>query len=144
MTDNEKQIRDLIEAKAAALRAKDPKGMVDAYADRVVVYNLAPPLRQSSDARDTTGVERWLATFTGPMDYEVRDLDVTIGGDVAFCTSINRLSATPAGSDEPFTLWHRVTLGLRRVDGTWRITHEHESVPFEMDGSMQAALNLRP
>jgi uncharacterized protein (TIGR02246 family) len=144
MTNDEKQIRELIEATAAALRAKDPEGMVHAYAEQVVVYNLAPPLRQTSDARDTAGVEQWLATFTGPMDCEVRDLDVTIGGDVAFCTGLKRLTAVPAGTDEPFTLWHRVTFGLRKVDGTWRITHEHESVPFEMDGSLRASVNLRP
>ena len=144
MTNDEKQIRELVEAKAAALRAKDPKAMVEAYAEQVVVFNLAPPLRQPSDARDTVGVEQWLATFSGPMDAEVRDLEITVGGDVAFCTSLNRLTAVPAGTDEAFTLWHRVTLGLRRIGGTWRITHEHESVPFEMDGTMQASLNLKP
>ena len=144
MTNDEKQIRELVEAKAAALPARDLDGMVHAYAEQVVVYNLAPPLRQSSDARDTAAVGKWVATFTGPIEYEVRDLDVTVGGDVAFCSSINRLTAVPAGTDEPFTLWHRVTLGLRRIGGTWRITHEHESVPFEMDDTMRASVNLQP
>ncbi len=144
MTNDEKQIRDLVEAKAAALRAKDPNGMTAAYAEHVVLYDLAPPLRQSADALGTAEVERWLATFTGPMDCELRDLEVTVGGDVAFCTGLKRLTATPAGTDEPFDLWHRVTLGLRKVDGRWQIVHEHESVPFEMDGSMLASLHLKP
>jgi ketosteroid isomerase-like protein len=144
MTDDETQIRNLIGARAAALRARDPRAMVAPYADRVVVFNLAPPLRQPTDARDPGPVERWLATFDGPMDCEVRDLEITVGGDVAFCTGLKRLSATPAGQDEAFDLWYRVTLGLRRTGGTWQITHEHESVPFEMDGSFQAAVTLRP
>jgi ketosteroid isomerase-like protein len=144
LPDDEKQIRELVEAKAAALRAGDPRGITAAYAEQVVVFDLAPPLRQHRDFRDPGPVEQWLATFAGPLDYEVRDLDVSVGGDVAFCTSLNRLSGTPAGTDDAFELWHRVTLGLRKVAGRWRITHEHESVPFEMDGSGRASLSLKP
>jgi ketosteroid isomerase-like protein len=28
--------------------------------------------------------------------------------------------------------------------GRWQVVHEHESVPFEMDGSFQASLGLQP
>jgi PhnB protein len=33
---------------------------------------------------------------------------------------------------------------LRRENGEWSIVHEHESVPFLMDGSDKAALDLKP
>jgi ketosteroid isomerase-like protein len=89
-------------------------------------------------------VAKWLATFEGPMSMEVRDLAVTAEGSVAFCTSLNCLTATPVGQPESFSLWFRVTLGLRRIDGRWQVVHEHESVPFEMDGSFQAAVGLQP
>jgi uncharacterized protein (TIGR02246 family) len=142
--NDEQQIRQLIEDRAAALRAKDAKGMVRPYAEGSVIFDLAPPLRQPGDARDPAPVEQWLATFEGPMDTEVRDLTVTIGDDVAICTSLDRLTATPRGETERFDLWHRVTLGLRRIDGRWQIIHEHQSVPFEMDGSSRASLDLTP
>lgn len=67
-----------------------------------------------------------------------------MGGDVAFCHSLNCLSATPRGSSESFHLWHRSTLGLRRIDGACLITHEHQSTPFEMDGSFRASADLKP
>jgi PhnB protein len=41
-------------------------------------------------------------------------------------------------------LWFRGTLVLRRTDGGWKIVHEHESVPFYMDGSFGAAIDLAP
>jgi ketosteroid isomerase-like protein len=63
---------------------------------------------------------------------------------VAFATSLDRLTATPKGMTDSFTLWFRVTLGLRRIDGRWLVTHEHESVPFEMDGSFRASVGLQP
>jgi hypothetical protein len=31
---------------------------------------------------------------------------------------------------------------LRRVDGRWRIVHDHSSVPFYLDGSYRAAVEL--
>ena len=41
-------------------------------------------------------------------------------------------------------LWFRETLGFRKIDGKWTITHEHSSVPFYMDGSFKAAIDLKP
>jgi ketosteroid isomerase-like protein len=38
----------------------------------------------------------------------------------------------------------RTTVGLRKIDGKWLIVHVHESVPFYMDGSDRAALDLKP
>jgi PhnB protein len=35
-------------------------------------------------------------------------------------------------------------LGLRQRRGAWRIVHAHESVPFLMDGSIKAAIDLKP
>ena len=77
------------------------------------------------------------------MTGEVRDLDVTVGGDVAFCTSLNRMAAA-AKQGEPMDIWVRTTLGLCKRDGRWRIVHEHVSVPFYMDGADRAALDLKP
>ena len=42
------------------------------------------------------------------------------------------------------SLWFRSTIGFRKTGGIWRITHEHNSTPFYMDGSDKAALNLQP
>jgi PhnB protein len=35
-------------------------------------------------------------------------------------------------------------LGGAQLDGSWRIVHEHDSTPFYLDGSLRAALDLRP
>jgi ketosteroid isomerase-like protein len=138
------EIRQVVLERAAAVAAKDAKAMVAHHAPTMVAYTLAPPLRQPPAGRDAGPVEEWLATFAGPMSMEVRDLEVTAEGSVAFCTSLNCLTATPVGQTESFSLWFRVTLGLRKIDGAWLVVHEHESVPFEMDGSFQAAIALQP
>ena len=37
-----------------------------------------------------------------------------------------------------------MTLALERRPEGWRIVHLHEFVPFHMDGSQRAALDLEP
>lgn len=138
------EIREVVERKAALLETGDVKAILSYYADTFVEYNLAPPLRQPGDGRDPAPLENWLAGFEAPPRREVTQLEITADGDVAFATSIDCLSATPRGSTESFSLWFRVTLGLRRIDGRWLVTHEHESVPFEMDGSFRASVTLEP
>src|SRR5579859_418280 len=92
------------------------------------------------------GLRNWFAGFDGPIEYEVRDRDlaVTSGAEVAFCHSLNRLSTPPRDAPQKFNLWFRATVCLRKIDGAWRITHEHNSTPFYMDGSFRAALDLTP
>ena len=49
------------------------------------------------------------------------------------------------GEGNPETdVWFRHTIGLRKIDGRWKIVHSHESVPFYMDGSDKAAVDLKP
>ena len=145
LTDDETRIRALIDDHVDAMRAGDADRLVAHYTPDAVTYTLAPPLRHTGpEARDPDGLRAWFATFDGPVDYEVRELAVTAGGDVAFCSSLNRLSATPGGTTESFDLWFRATLCLRKEGGGWLIAHEHTSTPFYMDGSFLAATDLQP
>ncbi|MEV4509124.1 nuclear transport factor 2 family protein [Dactylosporangium sp. NPDC049525] len=138
------EIREVIEGKAALLQKGDAEAILSHYAPSFVEFTLAPPLRQPGDGRNPAALEAWIATFEAPPRREVTQLEITTDGDVAFATSLDCLSAVPRGSTERFTLWFRVTLGLRRIDGRWLVTHEHESVPFEMDGSFRASTGLTP
>jgi ketosteroid isomerase-like protein len=138
------EIRDVIEARAGLLETGDVKAMIAYYAPQVVQFSLAPPLGTVIDGSDPVPVEQWMAGFEAPPRHAVTELDITTDGDVAFATSLDSMTAIPKGQTEPFTLWYRVTLGLRRLDGHWLITHEHESVPFLMDGSFRAAVDLEP
>lgn len=138
------EIREVIESKAALLQKGDASAVMAHYAPRFVEFTLAPPLRQAGDGRDPAPLTAWMATFEAPPRRTVTELEITADGDVAFATSLDCLTAVPRGATEPFTLWFRVTLGLRRIDGRWLVTHEHESVPFEMDGSFRASTGLTP
>jgi ketosteroid isomerase-like protein len=92
------------------------------------------------DMATADGVRVWLAGFGDqPFDYEVADLAVVVGGDVAFAHALGRM-----GSPGGFSLWFRFTVGLRKSQRTWQIAHLHASVPFYMDETRRAALDLTP
>jgi PhnB protein len=137
----EAQIRALIDDWARAMRAKDVEGVMAHYTADSVTFDLAPPL--ISTGADAEGLQAWFSTWRGPLGYEIRDLSITAGDDAAFCHSLNRLSGTK-NDGEKADVWFRLTLGLRKLGGAWRIAHQHESVPFYMDGSYRAAVDLKP
>lgn len=141
---DEKLLRELIGDLVQALRTKDSHRVLSHYAPDRVQFLLAPPLQYAgATAMDTNGLEEWFATFQGPLGYEVHNLNVTVSDDVAFGHSLNRMSGTKIDG-EKVDVWVRWTVGLRKIGSEWKITHEHESVPFYMDGSYKAAIDLKP
>ena len=142
---SEQQTRELMAAREAAMVARDASTLGSHYAPDVVAFTLAPPLvHRGAEVIDVPGRQAWFESFEGPIEYETRDLEVTIGGDIAYCHALNRLSTTPKGAPAAFDLWFRSTVCFRRVDGEWRITHVHDSTPFHMDGTLRAAVDLKP
>ena len=93
-TSDEARIRALIEDWADAVRDKDVERVVSYYAQDIVTFDLAPPLEHAGAAALRRSLEAWLSTFRGPVGWEVRDLSITTGDDVAFCHSLNRISGT--------------------------------------------------
>ncbi len=140
---DEAQIRQLIAGWVKAVRAKDINGLMDYYAPDILLFDLAPPLEYRGTDANRQNWEDWFATFQGPVGYEIRDLSITAGDEVAFCHSLNRIIGTRTDGEE-IDVWVRATVGFRKTDGKWKVTHEHASVPFYMDGSNKAALELKP
>jgi ketosteroid isomerase-like protein len=140
---NEARIRKGAEDFARALYDKDPDRVLAHYAPQVRIFDLAPPLQFEGAAaarRDT--LVAWFATWDGPIRCETRDLQIEIGGDLAVAHSLDHMSGTKTNGEKP-DLWFRTTVAYRKIDGDWRVTHVHESVPFDMT-TFQALLDLRP
>ena len=138
---DEAQIRGTIDARANAIRNKNVQGVLNQFAEKSVRFFLATPLQATSPLKED--LEGWFATWRGPIGYEIRDLKITAGDDVAFCHSLSRYSGTKIHGEEP-DVWFRDTLCFRKINGQWLITHAHESVPFYMDGTYKAAVDLKP
>src|SRR5262245_8957085 len=141
MPSDQEAVRATLDSLWRAIGEKKADEALARYAPNPVVFSLAPPLRQ--DAPGAAALNAWFDTWRGPIGVETRDVQVAVGGDVAFATSLNHMTGTKKDGEQ-IDLWFRATCGLRRIDGRWLVAHEHESVPFLMDGSYRAATDLKP
>ena len=139
--DDEAAIRQLIDTLAEAVRAKDLDRMSRIFAPDIVSYDIEPPLRHVGAGAKGSNWTRVFGAYRR-LGYEVRELAVTVGGDVAFVHSLNRLSGTLTDGRQTAT-WVRWTGCFRKLDGDWRIAHDHVSVPLDLP-SGKALLDLEP
>jgi ketosteroid isomerase-like protein len=139
----ELQIRALLEARLDALRAKDADRFVTGFDSSIVKFDLAPPLRDSGPSQlDPARLQWWLDTWDGDIVVGLAELTITVDGSVAFCHCLEHIQGTRTAGEHA-DMWTRSTLGLRKIEGAWKITHEHNSVPFYMD-ELRPALDLQP
>jgi ketosteroid isomerase-like protein len=138
---SEGEIRSVIDAWAEAIRNKDVQRVTRHFTPHCVRFDLAPPLQSNQLLRDE--LESWFATFRGNIGYEIRNQTISTSGDLACCHGLHHMTGIKVDG-EKVDIWIRETLCLRQIDTHWRITHLHESVPFYMDGSFKAAVDLKP
>ncbi|MFX0577242.1 YybH family protein [Nocardia nepalensis] len=139
---DEAEIEQHIDKIVEGIRAKDLEGLKQLYATDVVSFDVEPPLQH-------VGIEaklkNWARAFTFFKDvsYEVRELTITVGDDVAFGHGFGRLSGTLANGTATSGMWVRATFCFRKIDGKWLITHDQASVPFDISSGKGVA-DLEP
>lgn len=135
-------IHALINRMAKAHHDKSVAALAAAYNSSAIIFNLAPPLMHHGI--DPAEKQAWFDTWDGPITIEPRDFHITVSGDTAFAYGYMRLAGNKIGVDKPISFWMRETICLQRDQDTWRIVHEHGSVPFYMDETLRPAFDLLP
>ena len=138
---DETQIRQLTDDWAKAARAKDVNSLMANYAPDVVSFDLVPPLQHKGADTARKQAEQWLATYQ-TVGCEIHDLSITTSDDVAFSHCFNHITGTRTNG-EKVDMWLRATICYRKIDGAWLVTHEHISVPIDMQTN-KPALDLKP
>ena len=139
---NEAQIRAIIDDRSKAVRAKDINGAVSHYAPNIRSFDVVNPLQYVGSDSSRKRAEEWFSSFQGPIGYEIRDLSITVGKTLAFSHGLSHVSATRTDGGQ-LDMWWRTTVCFRKLDGKWMVTHEHNSVPFDVE-SGKASLDLKP
>ena len=129
MSDDEAAVRRLIESWAAAVHDGDLGGVLLDHARDIVMFDVPPPkdgVRGIDAYRET-----WPPFFTWQRSgavFEIVSLEVTAGADVAFAYALLRCGTEEELSRDPDNRL-RLSIGLRKHDGRWVVTHEHHSFP---------------
>src|SRR5690242_598591 len=96
---DEAQIRALIEVRVKAVYAKDVNGAMEAIAPDILLFDVVNPLQSRGSDAERKRMQEWFSSFTGPIGYEIRDLIITTGDDVAFSHCLNRYSGTTVNGE---------------------------------------------
>jgi uncharacterized protein (TIGR02246 family) len=128
MSMDESEIGAPIERWCKAVRDQDLEGIRADHDPDILMFDVPPPfLSRGVDAYMAT-CDLFLSSSKKPVVFDMRDVEITAGSDVAFATATeNCVSIDPNGKPQP--LEFRLTMGLRKVAGRWRVTHEHHSLP---------------
>ncbi len=141
-TQHEAMIGQQIDKIIESIRAKDLEGLRQLYAPDVVSFDVEPPLQHGGIAAKLTNWANAFAFFQD-VTYEVRDLKITAGDEVAFGHCFGRLSGTLRNGTATSGMWVRATFCFRKIDGDWVIVHDQASVPFDV-ASGKGVTDLEP
>ena len=124
MTDDEKEIRRILEAWAAAVRSVDMAGILADHTEDVVMFDVPVPLQ-------SRGIEAYRRTWElffqysqgGADAFNLIEFEVTAAEGVGFAHGILGIGSSRL----------RLTVGLRKEGGRWKIAHEHHSYAQELE-----------
>ncbi|PSK66176.1 hypothetical protein B0E53_01854 [Micromonospora sp. MH33] len=139
---DEARIRQQIDKIVEGLRGKDLEGLKQLYTTGVVSFDVEPPLQHVGvDAK----LKNWANVFAvfETVAYEIRELTLTVGEDVAFGHAFGRLSGTLNDGRATNGMWVRVTYCFEKIGGTWLIAHDQVSVPLDVR-SGKGMVDLQP
>jgi uncharacterized protein (TIGR02246 family) len=131
-TADQAAIRALEDKFAAAFNAKDSNAIMALYSssDDLVVFDVVPPRQYTGWAAYKKDWDDTFAAYPGPLVFQLNDLAVTVGSDVAYSHSIQSVTMTDK-KGKKVNMTVRVTDGYKKVNGQWVIAHEHVSIPVD-------------
>ena len=127
----EAAVRQHVADAVEAICAKDVDALMALYAPNIVSFDIGPPLRYTGADNKRRAWQEVFAAFAA-ISYEVRELNVTAQGELAFVHSLNHMSGTLVSGDIT-DLSVRWTACFRRIDAVWLVVHDHVSVPADLE-----------
>ena len=127
-TKDELVIRNLVENWASAVRRKDLSGILRNHSPSMLMFDVPPPLQSKGIEAYEKSWDLFFSWSHEPVVFDIGEMNITAGNDVAFVTAVMRCAGTEANGDD-IELDFRLTIGLRKIDNQWIVVHEHHSIP---------------
>ncbi len=137
----ETEIRAILAEWESAVRARDLNRIVARYAPDLVAFDAILALQFKGAEAYTKHWEACLGMCSGPMIFEIHDLQVRASEELALAYGLVRCGgAGPDGKE--MVGWTRMTIAFQKLEGKWLVVHEHFSAPFDVQTNQ--ALWLQP
>jgi ketosteroid isomerase-like protein len=136
------EICELVKKRIEAVRTKNIDMVTNLAAFDLVLFDIVNPLQTTGSDGQRRRLADWLSSFEGPVGFEIRELSVSANEGLGFSHGLCHVSATTR-KGSPLEMYWRWTACFQKTNGDWKITHEHNSVPFDVSSGM-ASLDLKP
>ena len=133
-SSDDAQIKALYSQMTAAMEAKSVDAIMKLYTPGkdLMVFDVVPPREYAGWDAYKKDFQDFYAGYKGPIKFTVSDLTFWTSGDLGYGYSIQRVQGTNM-KGKPVDITVRVTDGYRKIGGKWLISHEHVSVPVDLD-----------
>jgi ketosteroid isomerase-like protein len=125
---DEAEIRGLIDRWAKAVREENREGIRADHDPNMLMFDVPPPFLSRGLDEYMVTRDLFFSCWSDKPAFDFHDVEVTAGNDVAFATAAGRCAGISTNG-KPEQVDFRLTMGLRKIDGRWRVMHEHHSVP---------------
>ena len=98
------------------------------HSPEILMFDVPPPAQSKGMEAYKKTWDVFFAWFQDSGVFDISELKITAGDDVAFATALMRCAGTEANGDK-IELDFRLTICFRKIDERWTVMHEHHSVP---------------
>lgn len=123
-------IKQLIASCDDSLSKKDIATLLKDYDDGIVLFDVGTQLTGKEDFRKIW--EECFPYFGSTIGTERKEMEIHVCDDMAVVHGYSRLSGMDSTSDMARS-WLRTTVCYKKVDGQWKVFHEHISLPVNCE-----------
>jgi ketosteroid isomerase-like protein len=122
-------VRGVVESWTAAVRRRDIEGILKNHSSEMIMFDVPPPFQSKGIEAYRKSWDLFFSWTSDPIPFDISEMSITAGGDVAFVVATMRCAGRGGGEREDLDF--RLTMGLHKIDGQWMIEHEHHSIPAQ-------------
>jgi ketosteroid isomerase-like protein len=128
------EIRERLRIKSKAYYNRDFVGIMDVYlkSEDICIYD--PPIIYYGWDATAKMIRDFIDGSVGPMRIDYRSIEGRASGDLACSWQVAHID-TDLPSGQNVKVPCRMTDVWRRVDGTWYVIHEHNSIPQDLNAA---------
>lgn len=124
----EEEVRRVLEEWARSTRTGELDRVLANHEPGAVMYDVLQPMKYEGVDAYRKSWDDWQPQTVGAFAFDLHDLEVTAGVDLAFAHAFIRCAGTTPDGHE-FEDWVRATFCLRNRSDGWRVAHQHVSAP---------------
>jgi uncharacterized protein (TIGR02246 family) len=133
-TQSDLDVASLMTAYRDAVGVKDIEAFLALFTEDVRCFDLWTEWEYQGIDAWRKMVEGWFEAVGSDCDrVGFEAVDTVVSGDLAVVQALVRFTAVSAEGVDLRSMQERLTWTLRRVDGAWKIAHQHTSVPVSSE-----------